>query len=549
VTTTAPEPSRGAASRRSFTLPLVIAALGLVINVIVAASMSRTIDEPLHIDYGIKILRGQPDRPVVQFDSKVPITVFNALPRAAAAFLRSHRKFPRLAGMLVDIRMSRWATIAAAFGLCLLIFLYAQSLFGRTAGLFSELLFAMDPNIIAHSTISTTDLYGALGVVLSLYFLRRFLLFPNAKNAALSAFTLALAQLTKFTAGYIYIVVVLILAAVKLYARYGREKRFSIPIRQIGILLGLNVVSFLVVMNVGYLFDRSFTPLARYRFQTATFQRLQEIPFLRSVPVPFPYPVLQGIDWMNYDNSTGIYFGNMVLLGEARGPTLPRKDGFPSYYLVAYLVKEPLGMQIILLVALVWIFRRRSFADLLAGEGLLLVSAVVILIPFSFFSRSQVGIRHVLPVLAICTILSGAAFQGWTNFSRRRRLLLGGCLLYAAVSVGSYYPHMIPYFNEIVIDRTMAYRILSDSNLDYGQDRWEVERFLKDHPDVVLSTCALNGSNFSCESEEATGHVLVSANFAAGVFPRNADYIVRAENLRPIAHVGYAYLLFNVPSR
>ena len=53
----------------------------------------------------------------------------------------------------------------------------------------------------------------------------------------------------------------------------------------------------------------------------------------------------------------------------------------------------------------------------------------------------------------------------------RPRLLIGGLVLYLVVSVLSYYPHFIPYFNELVWDRTKAYRILVDSNLGWSQNQ------------------------------------------------------------------------------
>jgi hypothetical protein len=268
------------------------------------------------------------------------------------------------------------------------------------------------------------------------------------------------------------------------------------------------------------------------------FRTLQQVPGLRAVPLPLPYAYVQGFDWMSYNNSPGMGFGNIVLLNEARGPELPRSDGFPAYYLIAYGLKEPLGMQLILLLSLVWVFRNRRPAEFLAGEGLLLAAAGVFWIMLSFFSKTQIGIRHVLPGLAIFAILSGGAFQAWASFSSRRKLLLGGCLVYAAISVGSYFPHMIPYFNEILTDRKLAYRFLADSNLDWGQDDWEVGRFLKNNPGVILNP-----------EQPVSGRILITANYLAGVFPPKADHFLRVEGAKPVAHVGYAYLLFLEPTR
>jgi uncharacterized protein (TIGR03437 family) len=530
------------AGRRRLILPLGIALLGLAINVVVATSMSETYDEPDYVAYGVAILHGKPDRFRALLDSKMPVSALNALPLVAGDYLRHRGKAPRLAKILIDMRARRYGTIAAAFCLSLLVFLYAESLYGRTAGLFAQLLFVMEPNIIAHSTLATNDLYVAFGTVLALYFLRRYLLAPDTRNAALTASALALAQLMKFTAFYLYAVLVVAVIAIAIYSRCGRQPRVRFSLRQAGILAAFTVAAYLAAINAGFLFDRTFTPLKKYTFHSATFQKLQRVRILRALPLPLPYPYLQGFDWVSSNNNTGATFGNIVLFNEVRGRKMRRSDGFPSYFLVAYALKEPIGMQILLILSLVWIFRHRRPADLLAGEGLLLLAAAVIWAAFSFFSRAQVGIRHVLPALAIFTILSGAAFEGWSTFLFRRKILLTGCLVWTAVSVGSYFPRMIPYFNEIVADRGMAWRFLADSNLEWGQADWEVGRFLARNPDVHFIV-----RNVDLNQPRVAGRLLMSANVAAGVFPPEADFFVRREGLLPMAHVGYGYLLFEVP--
>jgi hypothetical protein len=193
-------------------------------------------------------------------------------------------------------------------------------------------------------------------------------------------------------------------------------------------------------------------------------------------------------------------------------------------------------MQILLVLGIISVIRRGRLADFFAAEWPLLVTAAVMLAVFSFFSNTQIGIRHILPVLAIFVIVSSAAFAGFFEASRRRQVVLGGCLLYVAVSVGSYFPQMIPYFNEIVFDRKMAYRYLGDSNLDWKQDRDIADAYVAAHPGVALDPPA-----------PVTGWVLARANFIAGIEPKKADYWLRVRGLKPVAHVGYAHLLFWVP--
>jgi hypothetical protein len=508
--------------------PLGIALLGLGINIVVACRMGLTTDEGAHLAYGDFILRRMPDRANLYFSSKMPVTALNSAPRMLGNLL-SHRDLaPGLVRILRDLRTARMVTVAAAFCLSLLVFSFAESLYGRVAGLFAQFLFVLSPNIIAHSTVATTDLYIALGAVGFLYFLRRFLLHPTAWNAILAASWLGFAQLTKFSAVYLYFVLLIVLISCLCVSR--------LSMKQAGMLVGLTILSSLLFVNVGFGFRRTFTPLARYEFMSPGFQALQRAPLVRDIPLPVPYAYLQGYDMTGFDNAHAVTFDNLTLLGEVRGNQLARSDGFSSYYLIAYGLKEPIGMQILLLLGVLWIFSHRRFPDFLVAEGPLFLTAAVLLFALSFFNNSQVGIRHMLPVLAIFTIVSGAAFAKFAESSRARRALLIVCLVYTAVSVASYFPHMIPYFNEIVTDRKMAYRYLADSNLDWKQDRDIVAQFLEKNPTVKLDP-----------PEPVTGWILVRANLLAGVIPKKADYWLRARSLKPVRHVAYAHLLFWVP--
>jgi 4-amino-4-deoxy-L-arabinose transferase-like glycosyltransferase len=522
--------------RRQLFLPLGIAFLGLGINLIVACKTGRTTDEAAHLAYGDSILRGSAVRANLFFNSKMPVTALNSAPRMIGGLLAKRGLAPVFTNELQDIRAARMATVAAAFGLCLLVYFFAQSLYGRVAGLFAELVFIVSPNLIAHSTLATTDLYVSLGTIASLYCLRRFLLRPNTPNALLVAAVLGLAQLTKFSAAYLYLVVAIVLASVGLYAKYSRNTAYRVSRRQIASLLSFTVICFLLFINVGFVFDRTFTPLAQYKFITPAFQALQHVPVLREIPLPLPYAYLDGFDSTGYDNNHAVTFGNITLLGEVRGTQLARSDGFPSYYLVAYALKEPIGLQLLLLLGIGWVIRHRPVSEFLAAEYPLFLTAGVLLTVFSFFSNTQIGIRHILPVLAIFSIVSGAPFANFLDFSPRRRILILSPVLYATASVASYFPYMIPYFNEFVGDRKMAYRFLADSNLDWKQDRDEVAAFIAKNPTVALDP-----------PEPVTGWVLVRANLLAGVEPKTANYWLRRRALKPVGHVAYAHLLFRIP--
>ena len=525
-------------SRRRPLFGLLLAAVALVIDVGVARSMSTTYDEMGHIRYGARLLHFRPGRDDRLDDSKMPASAFNAIPSVLAGILEKRHAAPVLASLLRDIRSARIATVLATLLLGCFVYRWAFDLYGETPAIVSVLLVVFSPNLVAHGTLATTEMYFALGVVGSLYFFRRYILQPTLRLAALSALVLALAQLTKCFAVYLYIVVGCFLFLVLVIPKLRESRGTHLTRKDIAIYASLAVVLFLAVVNVGFLFDKSLTPLGEYRFQSASFARFSALPILRSVPVPLPYPYLQGLDMMKNNEQTGATFGNIYLLGQIGNSLDPSFRGFKSYYLVALFFKEPIALQILFVIGLVWVWKNRSFSNFFFGEALLLAAAALLLAWLSFFSRAQIGIRHILPFFAIDVVIAGAAFVGFNSMSRTRKVFLGLLVLWLGVSVCSYYPNMIPYMNEWVLNRKLAYKILADSNLDWGQNSRSVEEFLKKNPDVIENP-----------KEPVAGRILVDINSLVGVYPPTPDRMLWLRSCyTPVSQVGYADLLFVVPA-
>jgi hypothetical protein len=517
-------------------LPLcVVLMLGCagVLDTIVAASMSATGDESAQIEYGRKILHLQPDRDQMWFDSKAPVTALNALPHALARRLVDRHMISGIAWLVGRWKLARVASVLSLLLLDFIIFQWAYTLYGWHGGLASLMAAVLSPNLIAHGTLATTDGYFALAVLLSLHFFRRYLLQPTFKNACLSGFALALSQLTKAFAIYLYPVVFLFL----ILTAFSRRGAPSITRTRLALYGSAAALLFLLVVNAGYCFDRVFTPLRLYHFESTSFIHLQQLNALRDVRVPVAYPFLDGLDMMKFNETTGVSFGNVYLLGELRSVSDPQFHSFRTYYLVAWFFKEPIALQILFALGLLGIMRNRTRDEFLRGEALLLVAAGALGLWLSFFNNAQIGIRHLLPALAVEVVIAGAAFASFASLSRVKQAALGVLFVWLALSVFSYFPHMIPYMNEWVVDRRFSYEILGDSNLDWGQNDSMVRQFLRRNRDVILNP-----------QTPVCGRVLVSVNRLVGILPRGQKRVHWAMQYRPVAHVGYAHLLYVIPA-
>ena len=520
--------------RRSTLLGVgIVLLLSAGLDVIVALRASPTTDEWRHFEYGAHILQLHPDRRYNGFyDSQMPISALNALFTATADRIGKVNATDSAGHGPSHFRTGRFATILATLILTVFVFLWSYDLYGDSAGIAAAVLCMLSPNLIAHGTLITTDLYLALAFVVSMYFFRRYLMQPTTARAIVSALVLAVAQVTKPFAVVLYPIVAIVL----LIAVLRHSTRASFSLRRLLIFAVAAAGSFIVVLNVAYCFDRPFMSLGSYAFETSPFSRLQTVSITRHLMVPVPYPYLQGMDLTVYGARSG-RTSNNYLLGELRDPHARDFRPFASYYVVAWFFKEPIGLQILFLWGLFWIFRHRQLSEIFFGEGLLLIVAAALTVWLSLFNGAQIGIRHVLPALAVEVVIASGAF---THFQARPwpvKTMLCLLIVWVAVSVARYYPQMIPYMNEWAHDPRYAWKILADSNLDWGQDDALVHEFLKNNPDVQVDpTCP------------RSGRVLVGANRLTGIYRDNTSCVFLSKEYQPVAQVGYAHFLFVVPN-
>jgi hypothetical protein len=518
-------------------LALLLISFFIGFNYFSMQTVSRTPDEEDHLQYGENILQGNSDR-LVDYagfvdDSKMPVSVLNALPRKVALTTFENGPWRSFLRKLLAARL-----VTVLFSACIawVIFLWSRSLYGVLPALASLFLYIFDPNIIAHSQLVTTDVYAMGLITFSLYWLWKFARERNIKNGLILAFFLGASQITKYTTIVLLPMSLLLLILHDWFYKWRYEpdeKKIGRDILKISGYALLAIIICIGVINIGYLGNRSFTPLKDYDFQSIQFQNLQtRLAMLGNVPVPTPYPYLQGLDLVFYRESTGIGAGNIYLLG-----TLHPVEGFKGYYFVASLFKVPIASQLILLAALILYFRDKTRRSRFwQDEAFLLLPVFFFTIYFNFFYNTQIGIRFYLIVFPLLYVFAGNLFRNHKSFTKLQWSVCFLFAFYLVASVLSHYPHYIAYFNELVWDRKMAYKILADSNLDWGQSRDDLEKYLKGHPGAVYSPGRIQA-----------GQLVVSANDLVGVSaPGPQPYAWLRENFEPTGTVAYGYLIYNI---
>ncbi len=311
----------------------------------------------------------------------------------------------------------------------LFVFRWATELFGNAAGLLALFLYVLSPNILAHSRIVTMDLGLSCFSVLFLYNLWHWTRDHRRSSLAWAGICLGLALATKFSA-----VILIPVAVVLVLATMDRRKRELD--RVAGGLVGLAILAGLVVW-AAYLFP---TDLSFY---------------------------LDGMSRVNADHDPNRAY---YLMGEFK------VGGFPHYFLMAFLFKTPLPTLLLLAAAVVLV--RRYRAERWTDELFLVLPALAFFIVTSALADG-IGLRYLLPIYPLIFIFVSRLAPSFSS-GHVVRLAGAALLLWYAASAAWIFPHHLAYFNEASGGPANGYKLLGDSNLDWGQDlpllkKWQDE--------------------------------------------------------------------------
>src|SRR5436190_5587336 len=172
--------------------------------------LSLTYDEPLFAAYGMTILKFQGKKDIQQFDTKLPVTVLNILPRAVEQIFNPGLK---KAGEEVDkdIIKGRYISLLVTVLLGLIIYRWSAELYNKKVAVFSLLFFLLCPDILAHGIFVSTDIYAALFLTATFYFLWKYRQSNHVRYFILFSLSAALAQISKFSMLHLFILFPLLL--------------------------------------------------------------------------------------------------------------------------------------------------------------------------------------------------------------------------------------------------------------------------------------------------------------------------------------------------
>jgi len=538
---TRPPPEGARAVPRPLVLTAAAALLGIAFLQMHGASSvtSATVDEPAHVTSGylslahfdLTINREHP--PLTKMLAALPLLFLHpALPAIAADSpppgsedfeFDYSRKFLYRANRPDEIlAAARTPIMILTLALGALVFVWAREMGGDAAGLAALFLFCLEPNLLAHGRLVTTDMGAAAASTAFLFALRRAARLRSTGAFAAAGALLGLALLSKFST-LLLIPLGALLAAAESWR--GRGDARTLALRAAALL----AVAWLV-LEAGYGFA--------------------------GFPIPRLYS--EGLALARVKNAT------------VEGPTYLHgaisPDGFRGYYLVALAVKTPIPVLIFAATGIFALARARGRR----AEGLFpLAGAAAWIGAMSMATRAQIGYRYVLPAIPLLCVLGGvgaAALWGAGLRSLEVRSRSEGALraalsrgiaaalaLWLALSAWSIYPYHLAYFNEIAGGPDNGWKWLVDSNLDWGQDLGGLKRRLDALGDPTINlfyfgtgdSDALGIRHFPY-GESHPGLFAISATHLAGVYLPDPDYLADFRVLAPIETIGHSIFLYRL---
>jgi len=337
----------------------------------------------------------------------------------------------------------------------IVVALWGRHLFSPAAGLIAGLLYAALPPILALGGLATTDMAIAATLPLALYALTLFLEQPSWKRALLLGLAIAAGGLSKYS-----------------FLLYFPAGAFALCLARLRIpswrILGSLTVAFLLVWGAyGFTFGTIADADARGPDAAEKIFSNKNLAFL---PVPAPLYAMGAMEVKlhDLDGHRAFLFGKLSV------------KGWWYYFPLALFYKTPIPLLILGLTGFILtIIRRRGIEVLLIALAILGVAMT---------GHINIGVRHVLPFYAPFVIAAAFAVV------ELRRIRWLSIALIAWLLIGTYkeHPDYLPWFNAFAGDHPE--RILTDSNVDWGQDVLRLVRYAR-REEIPHLTISLNPDN------------------------------------------------------
>ena len=542
---TAPAPKALPAARPRWLLPALLALLYLAQCAWFIGTQSLTYDEPVHIGEGLNAWRyGRFE----QYNDHPPLArLWCTLPLIGPKWQVDIQQLPdsfRVTRITPDPVALAWPARAmnVLLGLALawLVWRAADRLFSRTAANFALALFAFSPALIAHFSIVTTDGAATLFIFATAWAMVRWRRQPAWQKTLGLGLLLGLMLLAKFSTAPMFVL------ALSWMLLLGTDKMIQPPNRWNWAKTAAALLLAFVMVWAGYLFHLAHLTV-RDGTLTATFPNWNQ-------------PIVKPVRGSNYSVliPAGEYvegFRELVRHNRQGQPAfflgeVSSHGGWKLYYPAVILLKWPTIVLALALTGLVLALRRKLRVP---ADFWIMASFPALYLAMAIFARFNLGERHVLPVYPFA-ILSAAAVWEWGRHKPASVALL---ILLAGLNAADalrFAPGYLSYFTPFVRSAE-SYRLLTDSNLDWGQGLLALRDYQRDHPGERISLSyfgSVDPQAYGIHSDFFGGHKQVSGTVVVSATNLSGQYLAEPEKYRwllqqkPVTILDHSLYVFQV---
>lgn len=356
-----------------------------------------------------------------------------------------------------------------------LIFVFTKELSNPRAGVLAVALYSLEPTVLAHGRIVHTDLPAALAYLLFVLALYRYHRRSSFRSALVLGLVTGVALVTKFSlviVGPIFVVAMgaWILRAPSLGINRGQIVRH---------VLVAGLVA-LAVINLAYRFQRQ--PILP-----------GDVAWVAAKTPGYAPAIMSGISALSIFFPTYFLFGlyNTVLHNHAGHASFLlgqySDTGWWYYFPVAFALKTTLVFLGVAMAALLWALWRLFVKH--DTKLLFVLGPIAVYVAVSLTSGINIGIRHFLPVYPLLFILAALLLDQLLRISKWRYLTgILVAMLIGAMGLETIraYPDYVSYLNQLRGVQP-GWRLLSDSNVEWGDDVKAVAAYLHAHGETRLS--------------------------------------------------------------
>ncbi len=396
-----------------------------------------------------------------------------------------------------------------------------RRIFSEGAANVALALFAFTPSLIAHFSVATTDGIGTLFIFLVAVQLIRWRERATTAQTVLMGLALGGLLLSKFYAPPLVLLALLLMLVVS----RDRNRLFTRRLNWKPALGALAVA--LLVLWAGYFFHVSHLEVGGGSVR-ATFpnREVREWPTASKLHLSTIIPAGEFVEGLrevarnNHHGRPAWFLGKIYPHG-----------GILAYYPVAIALKWPTILLVLLLLSLA----ARVWRDNPTGRDLLLMMLFpLVFLLLALNAKYNIGERHILPLYPFALLLAGGVWRshpsqrrgrmGHPSTSSAAKALILAALCLNAADALRYAPDYLSYFNVLVRPQN-SWRLLTDSNLDWGQGLISLRTYQQQHPHEPMHLAyfgsidpALYGIKATplAPHRQVTGLVVVSPTLLSG---------------------------------